>query len=169
MAGEALRVLGMAYRKLLEVPACKEDSEAGAVFVGLAGMIVAGIISGQLFFYLLAGIYAFALITTNATSDRYQAAKRSKAVGDIILSILFISLLSYQHLAIIPILFWMLSDPNYNHKGFLTKLQKNKEKISSCYTKKKVNFLNYLKNSSSRTFTRPSTSSPGSGSLATTT
>ena len=39
MAGEALRVLGMAYRKLPEMPACKEDFEAGMVFVGLAGMI----------------------------------------------------------------------------------------------------------------------------------
>jgi len=39
MAGEALRVLGMAYKKLSEIPACKEDSEAGMVFVGLAGMI----------------------------------------------------------------------------------------------------------------------------------
>jgi Ca2+-transporting ATPase len=39
MAGQALRVLGMAYRRFPEVPACKEDSEAGMVFVGLAGMI----------------------------------------------------------------------------------------------------------------------------------
>jgi Ca2+-transporting ATPase len=39
MAGEALRVLGMAYKKLPEMPACKDDSEAGMVFVGLAGMI----------------------------------------------------------------------------------------------------------------------------------
>ena len=39
MAGEALRVLGMAYRRLPETPACKEDSETGMVFVGLAGMI----------------------------------------------------------------------------------------------------------------------------------
>lgn len=39
MAGDALRVLGMAYRKLPEVPTNKEDSEKGMVFVGLAGMI----------------------------------------------------------------------------------------------------------------------------------
>jgi P-type Ca2+ transporter type 2C len=39
MAGEALRVLGMAYKPLPEIPACREDSEAGMVFVGLAGMI----------------------------------------------------------------------------------------------------------------------------------
>jgi Ca2+-transporting ATPase len=39
MAGQALRVLGMAYKKLSEMPACKEDSEKGMVFVGLAGMI----------------------------------------------------------------------------------------------------------------------------------
>jgi Ca2+-transporting ATPase len=39
MAGEALRVLGMAYRRFPEIPACREDSEAGMVFVGLAGMI----------------------------------------------------------------------------------------------------------------------------------
>jgi Ca2+-transporting ATPase len=39
MAGQALRVLGMAYKKLPEMPACKDDSEAGMVFVGLAGMI----------------------------------------------------------------------------------------------------------------------------------
>jgi len=39
MAGEALRVLGMAYKRLPEMPACREDSEAGMVFVGLAGMI----------------------------------------------------------------------------------------------------------------------------------
>ena len=39
MAGQALRVLGMAYKKLSEIPACKEESEAGMVFVGLAGMI----------------------------------------------------------------------------------------------------------------------------------
>jgi Ca2+-transporting ATPase len=39
MAGQALRVLGMASKKLSEVPACKEESEAGMVFVGLAGMI----------------------------------------------------------------------------------------------------------------------------------
>jgi Ca2+-transporting ATPase len=39
MAGEALRVLGMAYKPLPEIPTCKEDSEAGMVFVGLAGMI----------------------------------------------------------------------------------------------------------------------------------
>ncbi len=39
MAGDALRVLGMAYRRLPETLACKEDSETGMVFVGLAGMI----------------------------------------------------------------------------------------------------------------------------------
>jgi len=39
MAGDALRVLGMAYRPLPETLACKEDSETGMVFVGLAGMI----------------------------------------------------------------------------------------------------------------------------------
>jgi Ca2+-transporting ATPase len=39
MAGEALRVLGMAYRRFPEIPACREDSETGMVFVGLAGMI----------------------------------------------------------------------------------------------------------------------------------
>jgi P-type Ca2+ transporter type 2C len=39
MAGEALRVLGMAYKPLPEIPTCREDSEAGMVFVGLAGMI----------------------------------------------------------------------------------------------------------------------------------
>jgi Ca2+-transporting ATPase len=39
MAGEALRVLGMAYKRFPEMPACKEDSETGMVFVGLAGMI----------------------------------------------------------------------------------------------------------------------------------
>ncbi len=39
MAGEALRVLGMAYKQLSEIPAHKEDSETGMVFVGLAGMI----------------------------------------------------------------------------------------------------------------------------------
>jgi P-type Ca2+ transporter type 2C len=39
MAGQALRVLGMAYKKLPEMPACREDSEKGMVFVGLAGMI----------------------------------------------------------------------------------------------------------------------------------
>ena len=39
MAGDALRVLGMAYKRLAEIPAPKEDSEAGMVFVGLAGMI----------------------------------------------------------------------------------------------------------------------------------
>ena len=39
MAGQALRVLGMAYKKSSEGPACKEESEAGMVFVGLAGMI----------------------------------------------------------------------------------------------------------------------------------
>ncbi len=39
MASEALRVLGMAYKQLSEIPAHKEDSETGMVFVGLAGMI----------------------------------------------------------------------------------------------------------------------------------
>ncbi len=39
MAGDALRVLGMAYRRLPETLACKEDSETGMVFAGLAGMI----------------------------------------------------------------------------------------------------------------------------------
>lgn len=39
MAGQALRVLGMAYKRLSEMPACKEDSERGMVFVGLSGMI----------------------------------------------------------------------------------------------------------------------------------
>lgn len=39
MAGQALRVLGMAYKRLPEADACKEDSETGMVFIGLAGMI----------------------------------------------------------------------------------------------------------------------------------
>jgi len=39
MAGEALRVLGIAYKRLPEIPARKEDSETGMVFGGLAGMI----------------------------------------------------------------------------------------------------------------------------------
>ncbi|MDD5039493.1 MAG: cation-translocating P-type ATPase, partial [Dehalococcoidales bacterium] len=39
MAGDALRVLGMAYRPLTETLSCKEDSEKGMIFVGLAGMI----------------------------------------------------------------------------------------------------------------------------------
>jgi Ca2+-transporting ATPase len=39
MAGDALRVLGMAYKRLPEIPARKEDSETGMVFVGLVGMI----------------------------------------------------------------------------------------------------------------------------------
>ena len=39
MAGDALRVLGLAYRRLTGVAAPKEDAEAGMVFVGLAGMI----------------------------------------------------------------------------------------------------------------------------------
>ncbi len=39
MAGDALRVLGMAYKRLTASPVPKEDSEAGMVFVGLVGMI----------------------------------------------------------------------------------------------------------------------------------
>ena len=39
MADDALRVLGLAYRRLPGIPACKEDSETGMVFAGLAGMI----------------------------------------------------------------------------------------------------------------------------------
>ncbi len=39
MAGEALRVLGAAYKKIPAVPSCKEDSEKSMVFAGLAGMI----------------------------------------------------------------------------------------------------------------------------------
>jgi Ca2+-transporting ATPase len=39
MAGEALRLLGMAYKRFPEIPTCREDSETGMVFVGLAGMI----------------------------------------------------------------------------------------------------------------------------------
>jgi Ca2+-transporting ATPase len=39
MAGEALRVLGMAYRRFPEISTYREDSEKGMVFVGLAGMI----------------------------------------------------------------------------------------------------------------------------------
>jgi len=39
MASQALRVLGMAYRRFPEIPTCREDSEKGMVFVGLAGMI----------------------------------------------------------------------------------------------------------------------------------
>jgi Ca2+-transporting ATPase len=39
MAGQALRVLGMAYKPLPEMPAYKEDSETGMIFVGLVGMI----------------------------------------------------------------------------------------------------------------------------------
>jgi Ca2+-transporting ATPase len=39
MAGEALRVLGLAYKRLTELPSPKEDAEAGMVFVGLVGMI----------------------------------------------------------------------------------------------------------------------------------
>jgi Ca2+-transporting ATPase len=39
MAGEALRVLGMAYKRFPEIPTCREDSETGMVFTGLAGMI----------------------------------------------------------------------------------------------------------------------------------
>ena len=39
MAGDALRVLGLAYKRLTGLPAPKEDSEAGIVFVGLVGMI----------------------------------------------------------------------------------------------------------------------------------
>ncbi|MEK7353728.1 MAG: HAD-IC family P-type ATPase, partial [Chloroflexota bacterium] len=39
MADDALRVLGMAYRRLPAIPECKEDSETGMVFAGLAGMI----------------------------------------------------------------------------------------------------------------------------------
>lgn len=39
MASQALRVLGMAYRRFPEMPSCREDSEKGMVFVGLAGMI----------------------------------------------------------------------------------------------------------------------------------
>ncbi|MBI2851066.1 MAG: cation-translocating P-type ATPase [Chloroflexi bacterium] len=39
MADNALRVLGMAYKRLPSIPDCKEDSEKGMVFAGLAGMI----------------------------------------------------------------------------------------------------------------------------------
>jgi Ca2+-transporting ATPase len=39
MAGDALRVLGLAYKRLTGLPAPKEDAEAGMVFVGLVGMI----------------------------------------------------------------------------------------------------------------------------------
>jgi Ca2+-transporting ATPase len=39
MASDALRVLGMAYKRLPDGQARKDDSEAGMVFVGLAGMI----------------------------------------------------------------------------------------------------------------------------------
>jgi Ca2+-transporting ATPase len=39
MAGDALRVLGLAYRRLPGSPSPKEDCEAGMVFVGLVGMI----------------------------------------------------------------------------------------------------------------------------------
>src|SRR3989304_1306697 len=39
MADDALRVLGMAYRRLPAIPEWKEDSETGMVFAGLAGMI----------------------------------------------------------------------------------------------------------------------------------
>ncbi len=39
MAGDALRVLGLAYKRLTGLPAPKEDSEVGMVFVGMAGMI----------------------------------------------------------------------------------------------------------------------------------
>jgi Ca2+-transporting ATPase len=39
MAGDALRVLGLAYKRLMGLPAPKEDTEAGMVFVGLVGMI----------------------------------------------------------------------------------------------------------------------------------
>jgi Ca2+-transporting ATPase len=39
MAGDALRVLGLAYKRLAEIPGRKEDSETGMVFVGMAGMI----------------------------------------------------------------------------------------------------------------------------------
>jgi Ca2+-transporting ATPase len=39
MAGDALRVLGLAYKRLTGLPSPKEDAEAGMVFVGLAGMI----------------------------------------------------------------------------------------------------------------------------------
>lgn len=39
MAGDALRVLGLAYKQLTKLPATKEDWEAEMVFVGLVGMI----------------------------------------------------------------------------------------------------------------------------------
>jgi Ca2+-transporting ATPase len=39
MASDALRVLGMAYKRLPDTPDCKEDAEKEMVFVGLAGMI----------------------------------------------------------------------------------------------------------------------------------
>lgn len=40
MAGNALRVLGTAYKPVDNtVPSCKEDAEKGMVFIGLAGMI----------------------------------------------------------------------------------------------------------------------------------
>lgn len=39
MADNALRVLGMSYKRLPSIPSCKEDSEVGMVFAGLAGMI----------------------------------------------------------------------------------------------------------------------------------
>ncbi|NWF77401.1 MAG: calcium-translocating P-type ATPase, SERCA-type [Chloroflexi bacterium] len=39
MAGDALRVLGLAYKRLTGLPVPKEDSETEMVFVGLVGMI----------------------------------------------------------------------------------------------------------------------------------
>jgi Ca2+-transporting ATPase len=39
MASDALRVLGLAYKRLTGLPSPKEDCEAGMVFVGLVGMI----------------------------------------------------------------------------------------------------------------------------------
>lgn len=39
MAGNALRVLGLSYQSIKEIPSCKEDVEKGMVFAGLAGMI----------------------------------------------------------------------------------------------------------------------------------
>jgi len=39
MAGDALRVLGLAYKRLAGLPTPKEDAEAGMVFVSLIGMM----------------------------------------------------------------------------------------------------------------------------------
>ncbi|MDD4858675.1 MAG: cation-translocating P-type ATPase [Dehalococcoidales bacterium] len=39
MAGNALRVLGLAYQSVSAIPSCKDDLEKSMVFAGLAGMI----------------------------------------------------------------------------------------------------------------------------------